>query len=157
LKDALPLIDIEENHELNVQNIENYSYSLYNISEFVKKPHTTNDFLIFHGFKSLDDYAKIKKNYGTTVLSVQDFLSSYKNGTILFVRNNFLHNKQIEPSVNFNIYEKNNDLIFSLRDQELFNYWTFYISDLFLNESEYNIEIEECISKKIIYRNLIGI
>jgi hypothetical protein len=46
-------------------------------------------------------------------------------------------------------------LIFSLQNQEIYNYWTFYISDIFLKNSKINIRIVESESNRLIYKNTL--
>lgn len=155
--DALPLIDMEESYNLNMEKIYNYSYNMTSISPYVKLPKNTNDFLFFHGFKHKEDYIKIEKDYGVSVLSCDDMSIEYKNNTILFYRNSFLTHKKIEDKVDFLIYDSDNLIVSSLCDQELLNYSLFYISDIFLSQGEYSVEIVKSQSKKRVYKNILKV
>jgi hypothetical protein len=155
LNRVLPLIDMEEFYDLDFSNLQNYSYHTTDYSAHVKLPKTVDDFLIFHGYKKQEDYEKIKSNYGNGVLNIQDFIISYENNILFFKKNNFLNNKKIANKVDFNLYDEKFNLIFSLQNQEIYNYWTFYISDIFLKNSKINIRIVESESNRLIYKNTL--
>lgn len=155
LNRVLPLIDMEEFYDLDFSNLQNYSYHTTDYSPHVNLPKTVDDFLIFHGYKKQDDYEKIKNNYGNSVLNIQDLIISYENNTLFFKKNNFLNNKKIANKVDFNLYDEKFNLIFSLQNQEIYNYWTFYISDIFLKNSKINIRIVESESNRLIYKNTL--
>jgi hypothetical protein len=152
---VLPLIDMEEFYDLNFSNLQNYSYHTTDHSPHVKLPKTVDDFLIFHGYKKQEDYDKIKNNYGDSVLNIQDFIITYENNTLFFKKNNFLRNKKIENKVDFNLYDEKFNLIFSLRNQEIYNYWTFYVSDIFLNNLKVNVIVTETDTSRTIYQNTV--
>lgn len=154
-QNSLPLLDMEEFYDLNFSNLENYSYHMTHYSHYVKLPKTVDDFLIFHGYKEQDDYEKIKNNYGNSVLDTQDFIIIYENNTLFFRKNNFLNNKKIKNTVNFDLYDENLNLIFSLQNQEIYNYWTFYISNIFVRHSKLNIKVTETDTNRTIYQNTI--
>lgn len=156
-QNSLPLLDMEEHYDLNFENLNNYSYHKSYISAYVNLPKSTNDFLIFHGYKKQEDYNKIRENYGSTVLSITDFIIEYKNNTLLFIKNNFLNNKHIKNIVNFNVINEDDDIIFSLKGQEIYNYMVFYISDCYINNKVIKVSIEEDETKRIIYNNTIKI
>ena len=156
-QNSLPLLDMEEYYDLNFENLNNYSYHKSYISAYVNLPKSTNDFLIFHGYKKQEDYNKIRENYGSTVLSITDFIIEYKNNTLLFIRNNFLNNKHIENKVNFNVLNEDDNIIFSLKGQEIYNYMVFYISDFYIKHKVIKVSIEEDETKRIIYNNTINI
>lgn len=156
-QNSLPLIDMEEYHDLNFENLNKYSYHISNISNHVVLPKSVNDFLIFHGYKKQEDYNKIRENYGSKVLSITDFILEYKDNTLLFKKNNFLNEKQIKSIVNFNVYDENDNIIFSLKDQEIYNYIVFYISHFQINHNTVKVSIEEVETKKIIYNNVIEV
>jgi len=153
-KKSLPLVDIEESNNIDMEKFYNYSYHMTQISQHVTLPKTTNDVYLFHGFKDDEFYKQIQSNYGDTVLEIQDFIINYENKTITFTKNNSLTNKKIDNNVSFNLYDIQRNLIFSLKNQKIYNYMVFFISEIHLN-GEIIIEIEETLSKRIIYKNLL--
>jgi len=76
---------------------------------------------------------------------------------LLFIRNNFLNNKHIENKVNFNVLNEDDNIIFSLKGQEIYNYMVFYISDFYIKHKVIKVSIEEDETKRIIYNNTINI
>jgi len=156
-KKSLPLIDMEESPFLDIQKIQNYSYNISLISEHVKLPKNENEIYIFHGFKDFEFYKKIRENYGKTVLCEDDFLVNFKNNTLFFQRNSFLTGKKIEDTVNFVVRNNKKKEILNLQNQKIFNYWTFYISNINLSIGPYQVSIEESNTKRIIYQNILQV
>ena len=154
---SLPLIDMEESDTLDIDKFNNYSYNMTSISKHVILPSNKNKLHVFHGFKDPEFYKKIEKKYGNSVLKIQDIIFKYENNTLFFIKNNFLIDKEIDQEVNFNLYDLTGKLLFSLNNQLIFNYWTFYISNISLNLSEYFVEISESNTQRIIYKNLLKI
>jgi len=152
---SLPLVDMEESNILDINKFQNYSYHRSNISNHVILPKTSNEIYVFHGFKNPSFYKEIEENYGKTVLDIQDFVIKYEFSTISFTKNNFLTDKEISGLVNFNLYKDDNTLLFSLNNQKLFDYWTFFVSNIDLKNQTINIEIEETDSKRILYKNTL--
>lgn len=153
-KKSLPLIDIEESDSIDMEKFYNYSYHMTQISQNLILPKTINEIYVFHGFKDVEFYKEIENNYGKTVLTIQDFIINYENKTITFTKNNFLNDKIIENDVCFNLYDTKKNLIFSLKNQKIYNYWVFFISEIDLN-GKIIIEIKETSNKRIIYKNLL--
>lgn len=153
-QNSLPLIDMEESDILDMNKFENYSYNRSNISQHVNLPQTLNDIYVFHGFKDPKFYEKICENYGKSVLDIQDIVIKYENNTIFFTKNNFLNEKSIGDVVDFNLYDENMNLLFSLKNQEIRKYWTFFISNIDINNQITNIEIIDN-TNRIVYKNLI--
>ena len=117
------------------------------ISEFVKLPKHQNDITVFHGLKTKDRFESIQKNYGNTVLDCEEILVTYSDNTILFEKNSFLSSKKIDENVDFIISDLNGNIIEKLENQQLMNYWFFYISNIFLDQKTYIIEIVKTSSK----------
>jgi hypothetical protein len=157
LKKSLPLIDMEESPFLDMQKIKNYSYNISLISEHVKLPKNENEIYIFHGFKDFEFYKKIRENYGKTVLCEDDFLVNFKNNTLFFQRNSFLTGKKIEDTVNFVVRNSEKKEILNLQNQKIFNYWTFFISDINLHHGKYYIDIIEKNKNRIILKTILEI
>jgi hypothetical protein len=155
-KNSLPLIDIEESYNLDIEKIHNYSYNMTGTSIAVELPKTINDFLFFHGFKYPNDYEKIQKEYGKSTLENEEMVITYGNNTILFEKNSFIHNKKIDWFVDFVILDLNGIELHRLRGQEIFNYWVFYISDLQL-KGQYIIKIMETTTNKCIFNDIIEV
>lgn len=154
---SLPLIDMEESDVLDMDKFNNYSYNMTSISKHVTLPESKNEIYVFHGFKDPEFYKKIEKKYGNTVLTNEDIILKYENNTLFFVKNNFLIDKEIEREVNFNLYDSEGKLLFSLHNQLIFNYWTFYISNLQLNKQKYFVEVSEVNTGRIVYKNNLEI
>jgi len=154
---SLPLIDMEESPYLDMQKIKNYSYNISSISEHVKLPQNENQIYIFHGFKDFQFHKEISQNYGKTVLTQDDFILNYKNDTLFFQKNSFFTGKKIEDTVNFVVRNNQKKEILNLQNQKIFNYWTFYISNINLSIGPYQVSIEESNTKRIIYQNILQV
>jgi hypothetical protein len=156
LKNSLPLLDIEENYNLDVNSMHNYSYSITtNISPSVVLPKTINDFICFHGFKHTNDYNKIMSEYGMSTLDCEEFFVKYDGKTLVFEKNSFLKDKTISNLVNFRVYDLKNNLLSELTDQEINRYWIFYIGNLELKDERIIVKIDETDTGKIIYHDVI--
>lgn len=154
LHKSLPLIDMEESNNINMDKFNSYSYNMTDISSKVRLPEVDNDIMCFHGFKN-DFYREIESNYGKTVLDKQDMILKYENDTVFVVKNNFFIDKQIEKEVNILIIDENNNLVYSLNNQKLFDFWTFYVSNLNFERQKITVEIKEKKSDRVVYRNLL--
>lgn len=155
LKKSLPLIDMEESSTINFEKIRNYSYNISLISENVVLPKNENEIYIFHGFKDNKFFHKINENYCKTILEKDDLIINYKNDTFFIEKNSFLNDKQIEDTVDFILMNENRTEIFNLKNQKIFNFWLFYVSDLKLTEKYYFLEVVETKTRRIIYKNII--
>lgn len=154
-KNALPIVDIEEIHNLNMEKIHNYSYNMTNTSPRAETPKNINDFLFFHNFKHEIDYKKIEEDYNNSVLDCEEILVYYNNNTIFFEKNSFLDTKNINESVDFIIKNKSGNVVEKLSNQPLHGYWVFYISNVNLTDNYYHIEIIKTNSKQKIYNNIL--
>lgn len=150
---CLPLIDIEETYDLDIDVLHKYSYSLTPISEYVSLPKNLNEILFFHGFKSEEDFENINQHYGKKTLSHDDIDIYYRDETLFIERNNFMIDKKFEQIVDFIVYGENNKEIFNFCCQNIFNIHTFFLSQFYLPPSTYLLEIVETNSRKVIYHN----
>jgi len=155
-KMSLPLIDIEESHNLSVDKIHNYSYSMTGISPWVELPKTINDFLFFHGFKHQNDYIKIQEEYGSSTLENEEMVLEYKDNTIFFEKNSFLYDKKIKNEVDFVLYENNNEIL-RLSNQQIYTYCIFYVSNIRINPGKYNVKILQSQDNRYIFNDIIEI
>jgi hypothetical protein len=140
---SLPLVDIEEAYNLSTEKIFNYSYSIItkNLSPSLIPPTTLNDFLFFHGFKNIEDYEKIENDYGKSVLSSDDmFIYGYEN-RLLFERNSFFNDKKNIGLVDFLVKNLNGDVLFRLDNQDLCDFWLFYLQYIEIDRGTYLVEI----------------
>ena len=151
------LCDIEETADIEMEKFTNLNHPFHmtGISEFVKLPKHQNDITVFHGLKTKERFDEIQKVYGNTVLDCEELLVTYSNNTILFEKNSFLSSKKINENVDFIISDLNGNIIEKLENQQLMNYWVFYISNVFLSEKTYIIEVIKTNSKIKIYNNLL--
>ena len=156
---SLPLCDVEETNVISTQEMTDTSKKFHmtkNISPECKLPEHSNDIITFHQLKTQEAFDDIKDNYGITVLDNEEVLIYYNNNTIVW-KNNWKGNKKIGENVDFLIKNINEEIIEVLPNQNLYNYLTFYISNLNLNEGFYVIEIIKTNSREKIYNNLIKI
>jgi hypothetical protein len=156
-KNSLPLVDIEESYNLNMEKIHNYSYNMTGTSPWAELPKNINSFLFFHGFKSPEDYKKIQEEYGSSTLENEEFVLNYSSGTIYFEKNSFLSNKKISPIVDFVVFDLEGSEIFRLGHQNLYQYSLFYIEGISLDQKKYSVKIFESIGDKCIYNDILEI
>jgi hypothetical protein len=154
---SLPLIDIENSYDIDISKFtdKNHPFNWTDISPYVVLPKTKNDTLFFHGFKSDSEYDKIKEEYGNSVLECEEICITYKNNTILFEKNSFLDTKSIDEPVDFIVKNQSGVVVEKLSNQPLHGYWIFYISDVYLTDKYYHIEIIKSNSKQKIYNNIL--
>lgn len=156
-KNSLPLIDIEESYNLNMEKIHNYSYNMTGTSPWAELPKNINSFLFFHGFKSPEDYKKIQEEYGSSTLENEEFVLNYSPGTIHFEKNSFLSNKKISPVVDFVVFDLEGSEIFRLGHQNLYQYFLFYLEGILLDQKKYSVKIFESTGGKCIYNDILEI
>jgi hypothetical protein len=157
LTKGLPLLDIEEVTDIDMKIFENYSYSTTNISQSVVLPKNQNEVLFFHGVKSQEHYDNIKGNYNASVIDCEEIVITYSNQTLLFEKNSFMTTKKVEEIVDFVIGNLDGNEIFRLGGQNFYNYWYFYVSNLFLEPRKYFIKIVETNSNRCIFNDVIEI
>ena len=156
LQKCLPLIDIEEISYVDMDIFHNYKYGAHPVSDNLILPQHENDLLIFHGFKNPEFENQLKENYLRTVLFQDDFIIEYKNNTFWWTKNSFLGDKNLQPIVRFEILN-NNQVLYTLNNQDIFKYWGFFINSLSLNSGYYETRIIEESTNKIIYKNIIKV
>lgn len=156
LQKCLPLIDIEEIPFVDMTIFHNYKYGAHPVSPNVILPQHENDLLIFHGFKTPEFEEALNKEYLQTVLFQDDFLVKFKDNKFWWVKNSFLVDKNIQPIVRFEVLYKN-QVIYTLPNQPIWDYWAFYIEDFEVSSGYYDMRIVEEESNRIIYKNTIKI
>tara|TARA_R110000751_G_scaffold149069_2_gene253970 strand:- start:5 stop:1066 length:1062 start_codon:yes stop_codon:yes gene_type:complete len=157
LQKSIPLCDVEESSNIDISKFTdmNHPFHMTGISNSVVLPQHKNDIFCFHGLKDDNQYNNIKNDYNNSVIDCEEILITYKDNTIFFTKNSFLTTKQINENVDFIIKTIDSKILYTLNNQNLFQYNTFYISDLNLNGGLYVIEIVKTNSKEKIYNNLI--
>lgn len=153
---SLPIIDMEESSFIDMNKFKNYSYNLSSISQHVTLPNSNNDVLIFHGFKDADFIQKINDDHLPNIIEHDRFSISYENRTFLFKRYSFLNDKKIQTPVTFKVKKINGDIIYEMTNQELYRYWLFYISNCYLENDFYLIQIEDNLNN-LIFNKLLKI
>jgi hypothetical protein len=157
LKNCLPLVDIEESYNLNVEKIYNYSYNMTGTSPWAELPKSVNDILFFHGFKDPSDYVEIQNQYGTSTLENEEMILKYSDGMISFEKNSFMSTKKIDSPVDFIVYDSRGLEILRLSHQDFHRYWLFYIDKINLDRGKYLIKILENSSQKCIFNDLLEV
>lgn len=157
--DCLPLVDIEDSYETNINKYTdlNHPFHVTNISSSVVLPKNENEILFFHNFKKEEEYSKLISMYSNNVLDYEEIIIIYKNNSIFFEKTSFLTTKKIQGEVDFIIQDLQGDDIMLLPNQSIFNYRSFYISNIYLSPNFYKITIRESLSKRNIYNNIIKI
>ncbi len=159
LNKCLPLVDIEDSHTINIEKYTdlNHPFHMTGISPYVVLPKNKNDILFFHGFKNTNDYKIIQNEYGKSVIENEEFIIKYEDNIILFEKNSFIFNKKFEPQVDFIICDEQSNELYSLLNQDIYNYWVFYISNISLKKGKYHIKIIESNSKQCIFSDILKI
>lgn len=156
-KNSLPLVDIEETETLDLKKFENYSYNYDNpFSEGLQLPKNKDEILIFHGVKDIEKQKRIIKNYSNTILNYDDIVTYVRKDAIWFEKNSNLENKEIEKVLKFEIFRDGNS-IGVLNNQEIYNYWYFYIGGLNFIKGTYTCTIREQSSDRLIFRKIFEI
>jgi hypothetical protein len=125
------------------------------LSDYLILPNHQNDVFCFHGLKHEWQYKNIQNDYGNSVIDCEEILVTYKDNTISFEKNSFLTTKKIEENVDFIIKTIDGQVVSTLPNQNLFQYWLFYISGVELISGCYLIEIVMTESRVKIYNNLL--
>ena len=113
--------------------------------------------LILSARKTKEMFKGIQKIYGNTVLDCEEILVYYQNKTIYFEKNSFLSSKQINENVDFVVKKLNGEIVETLTNQDLSQYFIFYLSNVHLTDKTYIIEILKTNSRVKIYNNLLQI
>ena len=159
LNKSLHLCDIEESSNVNMSKFTdmNHPFHATELSDYLILPSHQNDVFCFHGLKHGWQYKNIQEDYGNSVIDCEEILVYYKDNSIYFEKNSFLSTKKIDENVDFVIKNTDGQVIETLTDQNLFQYWLFYISGVELTDSRYIVEIVKTNSKAKIYNNLLKI
>jgi hypothetical protein len=157
LTKGLPLLDIEEVTDIDMGIFENYSYSMTDISSSVVLPKNHNEVLFFHGIKSQEHYDNIKGNYNVSVIDCEEIVTTYSNQTLVFEKNSFMTTKKVGEVVDFVIGDLDGNEIFRLGNQYFYNYWYFYVTNLFLEPKKYSIKIYETNTNKCIFNDILEV
>ena len=159
LQKSLHLCDIEESSNINMQKFTdtNHPFHMTGLSEFLVLPKHQNDVVCFHGLKNKWQYENIQNDYCNSVIDCEEILVYYQNNSVFFEKNSFLSSKKINENVNFVIKNLKGEIVEMLTNQNLFQYWLFYISNVDLMDNFYIIEIIGTNSGIKIYNNLLKI
>lgn len=156
---CLPLLDIEESTNLDINKFHNYSYNIVTewVSPSVQLPNTINDIMFFHGFKNKNDFERIKNDYGNTVLDCEELVINYRENSLTIEKNSFLTTKRDIGLVDFIVKDIKNETRFIMENQMLMNYWFFFISDFYLEKGFYYLEIVKKDGNHKIFRNVFEV
>jgi hypothetical protein len=133
----------------------NHPFHSSGLSPHLKLPKNQNDIVVFHGMKDSKIYQNIQNVYGNKVLDCEEIVIQYKENKIYFEKNSFLDTKNIDEHVDFIIKNQSGIIIEKLSNQPLHGYWVFYISNVYLTDKYYHIEIVKSNSKQKIYNNIL--
>jgi len=159
LHKSLHLCDIEESSNINMGKFTdtNHPFHMTGLSEYLILPKHQNDVVCFHGLKNKWQYENIQNDYCNSVIDCEEILVYYQNNSIFFEKNSFLNTKKINENVNFVIKNLDGKIVEILDNQNLFQYWLFYISNVNLTDNFYIIEIIGTDSGIKFYNNLLQI
>lgn len=154
---CLHLCDIEETNDIEMSKFTDLNHPFHStgLSPYLELPKNQNDIVVFHGLKDPQRYQNIQTIYGNKVLDCEEILVHYSNNTILFEKNSFLNTKNIDEPVDFIVKNQSGNIVEILSNQPLHLYWLFYISNVYLNDNYYHIEIVKSYSKQKIYNNIL--
>ena len=157
LTKSLHLCDIEESSNINLDKFMdlNHPFHATGLSENLILPSHRNDVICFHGLKHNWQYENIQNDYCNSVIDCEEILFYYRDNTIFFEKNSFLTTKIINEPVDFIIKNRSGEIVTELTNQNLFGYWTFYISNIWLSNETYKIEIVKSFSREKIYNNIL--
>lgn len=159
LNKSLHLCDIEESSNINMSKFTDMDHPFHatELSDYLILPSHQNDVFCFHGLKHDWQYKNIQDDYGNSVIDCEEILVYYKDNSISFEKNSFLSTKKIDENVDFIIKTIDGQVVETLADQNLFQYWLFYLSNIELTDKRYIIEIVKTNSRVKIYNNLLEI
>ena len=157
LTKSLHLCDIEESSNINMSKFTdmNHPFHISALSEHLILPSHQNDVFCFHGLKHDWEYKNIQDDYGNSVIDCEEILVYYRNNSIFFEKNSFLTTKKINETVDFIVKNNTGEIVVELTNQKLFEYWIFFVSNIWLNNETYGIEILKSLSREKIYNNIL--
>ena len=133
----------------------NHPFHISALSEHLILPSHQNDVFCFHGLKHDWEYKNIQDDYGNSVIDCEEILVYYRNNSIFFEKNSFLTTKKINETVDFIVKNNTGEIVVELTNQKLFEYWIFFVSNIWLNNETYGIEILKSLSREKIYNNIL--
>lgn len=159
LDDCLHLCDIEEVDDLSSDffYIKDPSFHRSEISSYVKFPKHLNELYFFHGIKNKERYESIRNKYGNSVIDSEEFYVYFEKNCLVFEKNSFLTDKKIPKIVDFKLSKLNGELLFVLEKQEIYNYWSFYITNIDLEKNSYKLEIFGSNCKRKLYNDILEV
>lgn len=159
LTKSLHLCDIEESSNVSIGKFTDMSHPFHmtELSEYLILPKHQNEVVCFHGLKNNHQYHKIQNDYGNSVIDCEEILVYYVNDTLFFEKNSFLTSKKIDDNVDFLIKDSEGNIIEQLTNQNLQQFFIFYISNISLTNCVYHVEIVKTKSRIKIYNNLLKI
>jgi len=159
LNKSLHLCDIEESSNINMSKFTDMDHPFHatELSKHLILPSHQNDVFCFHGLKHDWQYKNIQDDYGNSVIDCEEILVYYRDNSIFFEKNSFLTTKKINETVDFIVKNNAGEIVVELKNQKLSEYWTFFVSNIWLNNETYVIEILKSLSREKIYNNLIKI
>jgi hypothetical protein len=155
---CLPLVDMEEIPNIDMEKFHNYSYSAASVSSNLVLPKHENDVLVFHGFKNPNFMNQLKENYYKKISFQDDFVINFtpNDNRFTWTKNSSLAGKEIHPIVKFEVLQ-NGHILYTLDNQEIFRYWVFFIGGCNVSSGIYEMRITEVATNKILFKNLIEI
>lgn len=148
---ALPVVDIEEVFDLNLEVYNHYTYSDYPISERAVVPVNDRGVYVFHGYKNVELFQRVEDTYGSTVLDKTDLIVEYDGKDVALIKTSFFRDKRIRPNVNVALKDGNAELFKC--GWEIFNSQFFFIWGIHLNNhTTYLVELTEQETDRLIFR-----
>lgn len=157
LTNCLPVVDIEQCTNINLEISDSYSFSISAISPEVVLPNGPNDLIAFHALKRDAEFIAVEQDYGQSVISCEELVVRYSNQCLQFEKNSHMTKKTFKDLVNFTIKSIDGRVKHSLDNQEIRKYWLFYISDLQLEPGDYIIQICETDGGRIIFNDMLTV
>lgn len=154
---SLHLCDIEESSNINMSKFTdmNHPFHMTGLSDYLILPKHQNEVLCFHGLKHKWQYENIQNDYCNSVIDCEEILVYYQDNTIFFEKNSFLTSKKINETVDFIVKNNSGEIVIELTNQNLFGSWTFFVSNIWLSNETYGIEILKSFSREKIYNNIL--
>ena len=150
LKKALPVVDLEEVHNMDIKKFASYRYNYTPVSGEATFPKSDREVYVFHGFKKPEDFERIEREYCSTVLDRNDVLVKYNGKDLVFTRNSMLYDKKVGDIVTIRVKWKENlyfECDWVIRDSKYFFVWDLYMQP----GRQYEIEISERGTDRLLF------
>lgn len=157
LTKGLPVIDIEETTDVDLSRYNSYSYAISENSESTVFPSNVNQIAIFHQLKNVKDFDGVDQNYGESVLRQEEIVLKYENLCFSWERNAYHVKDRIPSEIDFIIYNANEEIIFTLKNQRFRNYWTFCVWSLPIGPGLYPTRAIDSRTGRILYSDILQI